>query len=126
MAPSPESESPTTESNNGEPTDDDNNDDRNDAKNDSRNYATNHQPNKDKSDKINKVSTHEVEGINIRIPKSGYKRQQNRKSKQSITVVFNYSKVNLSEAMEEVLNLGLNFAILPKKSRNLRGYSHPF
>ena len=35
-------------------------------------------------------------------------------SKQ-ITAVFNYSKIELTEEMVELLNLGLNFAILPLK-----------
>ena len=36
-------------------------------------------------------------------------------NKQHINVISNYSTVTLSNAMEEVLNLGLNFAILPLK-----------
>ena len=35
--------------------------------------------------------------------------------KQHINIVFNYSKVELSEAMISVLNRGLNFCILPMK-----------
>ena len=36
-------------------------------------------------------------------------------NKKPITIVFNYSELELTSAMEEVLNLGLNFAILPTK-----------
>ena len=35
--------------------------------------------------------------------------------KQSITAVFNYSDVTLTSDMNELLNLGLKFAILPLK-----------
>ena len=55
------------------------------------------------------------EGINIKVSYSKYKRQQKQKNKQAINIIFHYSKVKLSEAMEEVLNLGLNLAILPSK-----------
>ena len=58
---------------------------------------------------------HEVDGVNIFVPRSKYKRQQKVKNKQQINVVFNYSKVTLTKEMDQVLNLGLNFAILPKK-----------
>ena len=49
------------------------------------------------------------------IPKTRYRRQQKNKNRAEINIIFNYSQTTLSEAMEEVLNLGLNFAILPKK-----------
>ena len=35
--------------------------------------------------------------------------------KDKVSVVFNYSKRNLTSAMERLLNQGLNFAILPLK-----------
>ena len=65
---------------------------------------------------INKKN-HESTSTNnhSRIPNSLYKRQQKKKSRDPINVVFNYSKIKLTPSMEEVLNLGLNFAILPKK-----------
>ena len=46
------------------------------------------------------------------IPRSRYKRQQNTIKKQNITVVFNISSIPLTEAMERVLNIGLNFSVL--------------
>ena len=38
-----------------------------------------------------------------------------KQRKQNISVVFNYSKIKLTEAMESLLNRGLNFAITPDK-----------
>ena len=49
------------------------------------------------------------------IPKSRYKRQTNIMKKTSLTAVFNYSKIELTNDMLELLNLGLKFAILPMK-----------
>jgi hypothetical protein len=49
------------------------------------------------------------------IKRSKYRRIQKQKKKQKISVVFNYSKIELTPAMEKVLNRGLNFAILPLK-----------
>ena len=49
------------------------------------------------------------------LPNNKYKRQKKKLLKQNITVVFNYSKVQLTEAMESVLNRGLKFCILPLK-----------
>ena len=56
-----------------------------------------------------------MENMHIRIPRSRYKRQLQKKNKESVNVVFNYSSVVLTKSMQEVLNLGLNFAVLPKK-----------
>ena len=47
------------------------------------------------------------------IPNSKYRKQQKLKRKQPISIVFNYSSIILTAAMEKVLNKGLNFAILP-------------
>ena len=49
------------------------------------------------------------------IKKSKFQRIQKRKKKEKVSVVFNYSKTNLTPAMEKVLNRGLNFSILPLK-----------
>ena len=49
------------------------------------------------------------------IPKSRYKRKINSLKKQNINVIFNYSSITLTEAMEKLLNRGLNFSILPLK-----------
>ena len=49
------------------------------------------------------------------IPHNQYKRQKNRLKKQPITVVFNESKLILTQDMEKVLNRGLKFAITPLK-----------
>ena len=49
------------------------------------------------------------------VKRSKYKRQKKSKLKQKISVVFNYSSINLTESMEKVLNRGLNFAIMPLK-----------
>jgi hypothetical protein len=35
--------------------------------------------------------------------------------KQNINIVFNYSKLLLTESMEEIINLGLNLSIRPLK-----------
>ena len=47
------------------------------------------------------------------IKKSKYQRIQRQKKKQKISVVFNYSKITLTNGMEKVLNRGLNFSITP-------------
>ena len=44
-----------------------------------------------------------------------YKRQKVKIKKQKINVVFNHSKIVLTEAMTKVLNRGLKFALLPLK-----------
>ena len=43
------------------------------------------------------------------------KREQKRIKKQNISVVFNLLSIPLTEAMERVLNRGLNFSVLPGK-----------
>ena len=42
-------------------------------------------------------------------------KSKNIPKKQEISVVFNYSKIKLTAAMENLLNRGLNFSILPLK-----------
>ena len=49
------------------------------------------------------------------LPINQYRRQKQKLKKQKINVVFNYSKIILTESMEKVLNRGLKFAILPLK-----------
>ena len=49
------------------------------------------------------------------IPNSRFKRQQNSIKKQKLNIVFNYSKIELTVHMTNVLNRGLNFCILPMK-----------
>ena len=49
------------------------------------------------------------------IKKTKYQRLQKQKKKQKVSVVFNYSKISLSIGMEELLNRGLNFSIMPLK-----------
>ena len=49
------------------------------------------------------------------VKESKYKKQKAKLKRQRINVVFNYSSVKLTEDMENVLNRGLNFAILPLK-----------
>ena len=49
------------------------------------------------------------------IKKSKYKRIQKKLKKQKVSVVFNYSSIELTPAMETLLNRGLNFAITPLK-----------
>lgn len=49
------------------------------------------------------------------IPVNQYKRLKHQLKRQKINVVFNYSKIVVTEAMERVLNRGLKFAILPLK-----------
>ena len=48
-------------------------------------------------------------------PKVRFKRQQNIIKKQKLNIVFNYSKIELTVHMTNVLNKGLNFCILPMK-----------
>ena len=50
-----------------------------------------------------------------KLPPNQYKRYKNKIKKQKINVVFNYSIIVLTEAMDKVLNRGLKFAILPLK-----------
>ena len=45
--------------------------------------------------------------------KSTYRKQQKKLKKQKVSVVFNYSKIKISEGAEKALNRGLNFALLP-------------
>ena len=49
------------------------------------------------------------------IPKYKYKRHMNKTKRQAITAIINYSTVKLTQDMEDLLNLGLNFAILHLK-----------
>ena len=49
------------------------------------------------------------------LPTSQYKRLKTSIKKQSKNVVFNYSTIQLSQAMERVLNKGLKFVITPLK-----------
>ena len=61
------------------------------------------------------VTINESKHVNNHIPTSRYKRNMNKMKKQTLTAVFNYSNVTLSNDMNELLNLGLKFAILPLK-----------
>lgn len=45
--------------------------------------------------------------------KNKWRRLKKRQSKQKINVIFNYSSIVLTEAMENLLNRGLNFVITP-------------
>ena len=49
------------------------------------------------------------------IPRNKFRKRQLKLRKQKINVIFNYSKVTLTKPMENVLNRGLNFCILPLK-----------
>ena len=49
------------------------------------------------------------------LSKAQYKKHIKNLNKQQVTAVFNYSSLVLTEHMEQLLNLGLNFAILPLK-----------
>ena len=49
------------------------------------------------------------------MPKSKYNGHMNKIKRQAITAIFNYSTVKLTQDMEDLLNLGLKFAILPLK-----------
>ena len=49
------------------------------------------------------------------IPRSRFRREQNKIKKQPISVVFNISSIILTPSMESLLNRGLNFAVLPNK-----------
>ena len=49
------------------------------------------------------------------VPRSKYRRLTRKLKKQKISVIFNYSKLELTPAMESLLNRGLNFAITPLK-----------
>ena len=40
---------------------------------------------------------------------------QNKIKRQKLSVIFNYSSIELTPAMENLLNRGLNFAITPLK-----------
>ena len=57
---------------------------------------------------------YKCENVNINwISKSKYKKQITKIIRQQITAVYNYSSMKLTQDMEELLNLGLNFAVLP-------------
>ena len=49
------------------------------------------------------------------IKKSKYRRKQKQLKKQKISVVFNYSDIEISKGAEKVLNRGLNFSVTPDK-----------
>ena len=49
------------------------------------------------------------------IRRNKWKKLQDKKKKVNITAVYNYSKSTLTEAMENILNRGLNFCINPIK-----------
>ena len=49
------------------------------------------------------------------VPRSKFRRQNFKLQKQKLNIIFNYSKISLSVAMEKVLNRGLNFCVLPLK-----------
>ena len=51
----------------------------------------------------------------IWIPENQYRKQKNKLKKQKINVVFNYSHIKLTAAMQSVLNRGFKFAVLPLK-----------
>ena len=66
-------------------------------------------------------SIDEHEQVNIEstakdwIPNCAYKKQKNILKRRPVSIVFNYSKIVLTDAMNRLLNRGLNFAILPIK-----------
>ena len=49
------------------------------------------------------------------VPRSRYKREQNKIKRQELTAVFNKSNFILTDKMEKVMNRGLNFGVLSKK-----------
>ena len=71
-------------------------------------------------DEVDDVTNHESEYVDTQgnrkwIPNSQYKRNKNKLKKQSISVVFNNSKIELTEPMTKILNRGLKFSVLPLK-----------
>ena len=69
------------------------------------------EPVESSDDKVGDDTTIEKEWI----PRSRYRRKQNRIKKQPLSVVFNISSIELTEAMDKLLNRGLNFSVLPDK-----------
>ena len=67
------------------------------------------------TDDTHNVTVNEPQHVKKHIPASKYKRSLNKMKKQSLTAVFNYSNIILTKDMDELLNLGLKFAILPLK-----------
>ena len=49
------------------------------------------------------------------VSKSKYRKQINKHKIKLLTAIFNYSSIVLTDDMKELLNMGLNFAILPLK-----------
>ena len=47
------------------------------------------------------------------VSKSKYRKQINKHKRKQLTAILNYSSIVLTDDMEELLNMGLNFAILP-------------
>ena len=61
--------------------------------------------------------TNDTDNVNTEqwIPRSRFRKQQLKLRKQNLTIIFNYSNIELTEPMKKVLNRGLNFCILPIK-----------
>ena len=59
--------------------------------------------------KIKRSTKYKLDGNNTR------SKQRSIPKKQSISVVFNYSKIELTQPMKTLLNRGFNYAILPFK-----------
>ena len=53
--------------------------------------------------------------MNKWISRSRFVREKNKMKKQTLNVIFNYSSIELSEHMTNVLNKGLKFSILPSE-----------
>lgn len=108
MAPSPESKSSSPEDG-GYDEKDDGTTNKNGGEYDGKNDVIH-------DDKYDGEEVPEVNGVSKKwIPNSKFRKQQMNKRREKICVVFNYSKVTLIQEMENVLNRGLNFSILPLK-----------
>ena len=80
-----------------------------------RDYEADDDRNADHADEYNEPNDVKVE-LNDKtwLPRNQYRKEQNMIKRQKLSIVFNYSKIQLTEAMESILNKGLNFSILPK------------
>ena len=69
-------------------------------------YASNEKTNEDQPCKMKKRKW---------LKKSKYQKMVKKQKKQRVSVIFNYSSINLTKDMESLLNRGLNYSVLPEK-----------
>jgi hypothetical protein len=71
------------------------------------------QPFKENTTKDKEKEEKDKKGHQRFIKRSKWKRTNDKKSKEQISAVYNHSSLNLTPAMETILNRGLNFCVTP-------------